>query len=64
MVALHCALTAEQVYAEMNWEILHRACALLTKRINRQIKQEKEKMKVYKAENWPQEKMIGHYLLK
>lgn len=43
MVALYCALTAEQVYAEMNWEILHRACALLTKKINRQIKQEKEK---------------------
>lgn len=51
MEALYCALTAEQVYAEMNWEILHRACALLTKKINRQIKQEKEKMKVYKAEN-------------
>ena len=45
MVALYCALTAEQVYAEMNWEILHRACALLTKKINRQIKQEKEKTK-------------------
>lgn len=43
----------------MNWEILHRACALLTKKINRQIKQEKEKKESLQSRKLNEHNMLA-----